>query len=123
MIDRKEQDEAGRESNGNLDRKFIPGPDADPILVPYLYIVIPETQDSKGQGRQQNDPDVGNREIRPEERGDHDGGNDEAATHRGSPILHEMSRRNIFPDDLLHLKGLQLPDQPGSEHEADEKGR
>jgi hypothetical protein len=34
-----------------------------------------------------------------------------------------MSRGNIFPDDMPHLKGLQLPDHPGSEHEADEKGR
>ncbi len=115
MVNRKEQDEAGRQSNGHLDRKLISGSDADPILVPDLYIVIPKTQDSKGQGRQQNDPDIGIREIRPEERGDHDGGNDEASTHRGSPILHEMSRRNIFPYDLLHLKGLQLPDQPGSD--------
>ena len=122
VVNRVEQDEADDKSHGHLNRKLVSSPDADAFLIPELLIVIPKPEEAERQRRQQNDPDVGIRQVRPEEGWDEDGGKDEASSHRRSSVLDHVPGRNILPHHLLNLKGPQFPDQPGPDDKTDEKG-
>ena len=66
-----------------------------------------------------DDPDIADQQVRPEQRGDRDGEDDQDAAHRRRPFLGEMGVGSVRPDGLADLEILEPADEPGTGDEAD----
>ena len=84
-------------------------------------VVVDETDSAVGQQREDRDPHIGVAQVRPEQRGNHDGDNDQHAAHGGGAGFLLVRLGSIFADVLADLKLAQLADQPGAQRDAEEQ--
>ena len=107
----------------NLIGHLAPAADAEVLVLGDLGVVVQETNSAVSHQGEDGDPDVGIAQVRPEERGDDDGNNDEDAAHGGRACFFLMGFRPFLTDVLSDLELAELMDQPGSEGNAEEQRR
>jgi hypothetical protein len=88
-----------------------------------LEIVVGEADDTESCRRQDGDPDVRIRKIRPQQGGDDRRRQDQQSAHGRRSRLGAMRLRSFLPDDLPDLEITQLADHPGSEQQAEDERR
>jgi hypothetical protein len=83
-----------------------------------LGVVVPKADRAEGHDAEDRDPDVGVGQVRPQQRGHHDGDDDQDPAHgRRSGLL--LVRLGAFlANDLPDLELAQLPNQPGPQNQT-----
>src|SRR3990172_4750096 len=105
----------------DLAREFCLRAQALRILPDDLLEVVEEADCPISDGHENRDPYIGVREVRPEQGRDHDGDDDQEASHRRGSLLREVSIRPVPPDGLPDLVGAELADKPRPEDETQEE--
>ncbi len=88
-----------------------------------LQVVIGEADRAVSGGGQHRNPDVGVREIRPQQRRHQRRRQNQQAAHGRRARFRPMGLRAVGANHLADLELAQLPDQPRPEHQADRQRR
>ena len=91
------------------------------VLLGELPVVVEKADEAESEHHHDDEPDVADGQIGPEERGDRDGEDDQDAAHRRCPLFGEMGIRSVLADGLADLERLELADQPGADDETDDE--
>ena len=96
---------------------------APAVLLGELPVVVEKADEAVSDHDHDDEPDVADGQVGPEERGDRHGEDDQDAAHRRRPFLGKVGIRPVLPDGLADLELLELADQPGADDEADDERR
>src|SRR4051812_20840204 len=88
-----------------------------------LEVVVDEADPAERRGGHHGNPDVDIRQVRPQQRGDERGGQDQQPAHRRRSGLRAMTGRSLLTNHLTDLKLAQPPHHPRSEQQADGERR
>ena len=105
-----------------LPHQLTPAAEALIMLLDDLEIIVIKTDEAEAEGHQDQHPDVGIVQFRPEEGGGQGGEDDHQAAHGGGAVFGEMGLGAFLPDGLADLHGLELPDEPGAHRQGDDQG-
>ena len=94
-------------------------------LLRHLQIVVVEADEAEAERHRQHDPDIGVERIGPQQRRDHEAGQDHQPAHRRRALLGDQMRlRAVGADRLaLALPQPQMIDDPGPEQEHEQRAR
>jgi hypothetical protein len=91
-------------AGGDLQSKFGAAGESEIAAVRDLRIVVGESDGSKSTGGEDGDPDKSITEVRPKQRGDNDGDDDQETAHRRRTRFFLMCLRPFFADVLADLE-------------------
>ena len=117
------QDNRDDDADQELQEQLAASGQPEIAMMNYLEIIIGETNRRKAQRRNDGDPNILVRQIRPQQRRNDDGYGDEHPAHGGRTRLLLMRSRSLFTDILANLKFSELPDYAGSNDQSDEECR
>ena len=94
-------------------------------LLRHLQIVVVESDEAEAERHREHDPDIGIERIGPQQRRDHEAGQDHQPAHRRRALLGDQMRlRAVGADRLaLALPQPQMIDDPGPEQEHEQRAR
>ena len=94
-------------------------------LLGHLQIVVIEADKAEAERHREHDPDIGVERIGPQQRRDHEAGQDHQPAHRRRALLGDEVRcRAVGADRLaLALAQPQMIDDPGPEQEHEQRAR
>ena len=118
-----------RVAGGQRDHRFDQQPqlagEAAMGLLRHLQIVVVEADEAEAERHREHDPDIGIERIGPQQRRDHEAGQDHQPAHRRRALLGDQMRlRAVGADRLaLALAQPQMIDDPGPEQEHEQRAR
>ena len=92
------------------------------MLLDDLEVIVQKADEAEADGDQDQHPDEGVVQLRPEQGGGQGGEDDHQAAHGGGAVLGEMRLGPVFPDILADLQGLEFSDEPGAHHHGNNQG-
>ena len=117
------QHQSHRQRYGDLRAHFVAGQQAVVGVTRDLQVVVREPDRAERGRRQDRDPDVHVGQVRPEQRGQQGGRQDEQTAHGRRTRLRAVRRRPLVPNHLTDLELAKRANQPGPEQQADGQGR
>src|SRR3989338_4262222 len=114
---------AGNHHRGqHLERKLGLGAQAQAAAVDRLQVVVGEADSAVSHQGEERQPEERVGQVRPQQRGNHDGGKNQQAAHGGRARL-GLVAGDFFADELADLEGAQPADHPGAEHQHQQQRR
>ncbi len=118
-----QQKHAHRQRHHALRRELAPAGDAEVLVFANLGVVVPKPDRAEGHDAEDRDPDIGVGEVRPQQRGHHNGDDDQHAAHGGRAGLLLVRARAFLADHLADLELAQLRNQPRPQKQAQKQRR
>ena len=111
------------EANQGLQQQFAAPVQSQVLLAHHLQIVVGKADCAEGQRGTHHQPDEGVRQIRPEQRGQHDGDHDQQSSHGRRAGFLLMRARSLLADILADLEFAQAADHRRADDERHEQRR
>ncbi len=117
----EEQHYSRRSADNRLPKILPAGRQAPRVTFHDFAIVINPTDCAEQERHQQGDPDVAVTKIRPEQRTDANGHQDQCATHSRGASFAEMGLRTVISHRLTNLVLAQLADHHGADDQRNQQ--
>ena len=119
----EEQEYGHHPGQQDLPEHLLTGRKALGILLHHLLVVIHEADDPVADRDEERRPDILVGQVGPQQGRYDDRRQDHHAAHGGGALFLQVRFRSIGADHLAGLQALELADDPGAEHEADQQCR